>query len=1116
MIKKLFSIKNIEILFILIIGLAPLLWFSYSQVILGHDAGLPIDPQNHFQDRLFAWTERYAFGSDQTYALPGFFIHGFEALVSSIGFSLFWEQKITFIFWFLIPGVTMYFLGRYLEKKFSISHLAFPATVLYMYNHFLLQGWFVAERTKFSLYAALPLLLLILFKWQEKNIGTLKSSIYISLLFFILNGMASLPLFGGIFVCLIVYVIFYFLENLTIKGLLDLLQLIIFTGIISVLLQSYWLISYADYLLGSYSQSVVFFGGFDGVISWVKYISENTSLINLLRLQGIPEWYQNPLHPYAKDYLNNVFFIGVSMVFPILAFLPLVLFKAKKIKKYVLFFSFLALFSMIFIGGSHPPFGGLYLLFIKIIPGFLAFRTPFYKFSPALWISYSILIGLSISYFTVFLKKRSVNVSYLFYFLFAVCVIFYSYPFLTGSFFDYMKNVRTMRTNLPHYVLDFSKWTQSPENSNKRILMLPAPNPDSKIEAYTWGYWSLAPLSTLYSNASIINDSHYFSDNEKMILQDMFEAIRKNDPSWTKFIKILGIDSVVVRKDFAWNLPDSPTQSPDAYIQALHKSKIKKTKSFGEWDLYTISETSGEKINSSSKVHYFDGSGKDIGKLIEVPGFDVSIPIYASSDPSDNQDKVFNASADYIIHPACLMCDLQYKYIDPAKYSSLITRDSLFYQYTKQKNSIDMNNQDMVTVFYQIYREYLQFSRLIIEDKDQQLIIDSGKDMEKMIQLAQEKLSSAISDRKLPNEYELNDLVSVMRSVQMGLAKNIKDVSGRYNDYQVFSIIQSNIDSVISAKTRLIGLIGLTSNKASKSFIVNSKISGKFDLFYKLNDQVAKSKIQIKINGVNSEISQIDPAKDWYTQKNILLSRGKNTLEVFQSSIDFYEGDREHLVVAKPSGGCFISKTISGNVGDVVKTSFLYKTIQGDQSFYVKFIKEKDKRNYLDSEDELRPAAVNIQYTNLFVLQTHEPYVLEICNRPFANPDTDFVTTLQVEDFSLIRLVSPEAFFVSQLSKGNSSTVVYERKDQTKYEVSSITGNDILILNDSYSPRWKTDFPTSIHFMANGYSNAWLVEGSKSGAVSYSPQRTVLIGFLISSVTLLVVTSYVLLRKKKK
>jgi len=245
--------KNIlEFLIIIISGFSPLLWFRKSEIILGHDAGLTLVPVSHFLDRLYAWTERFGFGNDQTEAIPGFFIHGLEALIGLFTKDIQLVQKTAFIFWFMLPGITMYYLASKISKKHNLSFFVLPVSLFYMFNHFVLQGWFVAERTKFSLYAALPLIVCFLFDWEEKKRKTITTSILIALTLFILNGEGSLPLFGGLIISILLFIFWYLYQGFTRYRLKELIILFLLTGLIYILLNSYWIFPYVYFLSHSF------------------------------------------------------------------------------------------------------------------------------------------------------------------------------------------------------------------------------------------------------------------------------------------------------------------------------------------------------------------------------------------------------------------------------------------------------------------------------------------------------------------------------------------------------------------------------------------------------------------------------------------------------------------------------------------------------------------------------------------------------------------------------------------------------------------------------------------------------------------------------------------------
>src|SRR3989344_3358830 len=209
--KKLHNIYFLEILFLLIVGLVPLLWYKDGFIGFGHDMGFPLAPVDHFLDRLYTWTNRLGpFGSDQIQVLPGFFIHSIEAILSTLGFSILSVQKITYIFWFVLPGITMYILLRYLHPEKEDYTIRLSGSLFYMMNHYLLQAWTIAERTKFSLVAALPLVVLLIIKVLHKKESPVKNSILLALVLFFLNGGEGIPILISLFIVILVTVVLFF------------------------------------------------------------------------------------------------------------------------------------------------------------------------------------------------------------------------------------------------------------------------------------------------------------------------------------------------------------------------------------------------------------------------------------------------------------------------------------------------------------------------------------------------------------------------------------------------------------------------------------------------------------------------------------------------------------------------------------------------------------------------------------------------------------------------------------------------------------------------------------------------------------------------------------------
>ena len=60
-----------------------------------------------------------------------------------------------------------------------------------------------------------------------------------------------------------------------------------------------------------------------GAVRWSQEISKNASFNNLIKLQGIPDWYDNPQHPYSNNFLDNYFLLLLAIFFPAVAFVSL-------------------------------------------------------------------------------------------------------------------------------------------------------------------------------------------------------------------------------------------------------------------------------------------------------------------------------------------------------------------------------------------------------------------------------------------------------------------------------------------------------------------------------------------------------------------------------------------------------------------------------------------------------------------------------------------------------------------------------------------------------------------------------------------------------------------------
>ena len=94
----------LEIIFLLLVGLVPLLWFKGGYLAAGHDMSYPLAPIDFWLDRLFVWTDRVgSFGSNQTDAIPGILYTAYRRFYALTG-SLQLAQSLTSFSGLPFPG----------------------------------------------------------------------------------------------------------------------------------------------------------------------------------------------------------------------------------------------------------------------------------------------------------------------------------------------------------------------------------------------------------------------------------------------------------------------------------------------------------------------------------------------------------------------------------------------------------------------------------------------------------------------------------------------------------------------------------------------------------------------------------------------------------------------------------------------------------------------------------------------------------------------------------------------------------------------------------------------------------------------------------------------------
>ncbi len=654
-----FLYRNFEYAFVIILAFPPLLWFRDGYVLLGHDAGFRLDYLSQLPNVFYSWNSTYNFGIDWS-MFKGFLVTQFpEVTFSVLTGSFAVGEKLSLIFWFALMGIGMLTLLRSVFPAPTYRLFRLFSSTFYMYNFFILSGWTIGERAKFSLWAALPIGLLLIYNVFVRNHSVIRNGICFGLLYFFLNGGGVLPLYGGTVVVLGLAFVYFTILRFRKDGwsAVWFCSKVISAFVLPfVLLNAYYIVPNVGLLKTSYGSSVAAQGGIDGLIAWERGISQNASFFNVIRLQGLPDWSPGAAQQYIHAFLTNPFLIIFSfipIVSIILGFAWIRFANSTKEQRLLVIFLILLLpFGLVLTMGTHPPTGILYEFAMKKIPGFVMLRSSFYKFAPAFWFPMIVLSGYFLNQLLLRVKK-SPKV----YQIIGICAIIgllaYHYPFFTTDAFTLSDNFST-RVRIPSYLADITTQVKSHVEESSAILVVPKMEmyfPDLPVDTYTWGYFS---LDILPRNA--INRRFIANDGHNPIVQSLYNALYAGDAEATTYLAgVLRIDYILWRGDARLSVQTQLYDSPDIAKTLLDTNPdFKRIFETESWSLYKIIRQEVEqKIYATTSVAAYRGSDEAAGFLIQDKEVRDTLTLAKIQDTSQLQNMPYQR---LFFEAECSMC----------------------------------------------------------------------------------------------------------------------------------------------------------------------------------------------------------------------------------------------------------------------------------------------------------------------------------------------------------------------------------------------------------------------------------------------------------------------------
>lgn len=586
--------------------LTPLVWFLGQDpkiMINGLDTNFPLDPLVWFGRRFFVWDNIVNAGGDASSSVSGLFFHLLQAIPYFIGFSLKWSQIINLIFWFSAVVFSSFFLAKVIVPKSKLAQIIIVS--IYSYNTYLFNTWENVKVSNLSLYVSLPLFLATIYLLSNKSIKFSQGILYFCLASILASGSGINPAYFSVIIFLIfITAISLAIVNLKEKVFLGTLSVGILAFSFLIFINLFWILPLINDLLLQNTRGLADIG----LTNWLYSLSENTSFLNVMRLQGAWDWYSlnefgMPQYlPYTLNYLYRLPFIIYSFVFPALTFVSLLFFK-KEQRYWYFIFGFLTILGVFLGMGSHPPTGTLFIFLSEHIPFFSFYRSPWYIFTPLLILAYAGLIGLLFNNLFEFLHDRKIKfgnlISGLVFWGMVISNLLYCYPLVNGKIFRPGRS-DSYYVRFPEYVWSVKDWlTKTSSPTDSRIITYP----EDQLEIFKWGYRGTGSILNLYSNREVVVPS--FSLRSKTIsafLNEFCSLLRKEDfKSAFSMLRFFGIDEIFVKKDISTIFPEIK--------EAINQYVTKNI--FGDWIFMKPKGIGATKIFSPNYVYVNLSSEED-------------------------------------------------------------------------------------------------------------------------------------------------------------------------------------------------------------------------------------------------------------------------------------------------------------------------------------------------------------------------------------------------------------------------------------------------------------------------------------------------------------------------
>lgn len=593
-------------IYLFFLCLIPLLWFLGRGDILitGLDTNFPLNPLTWFLRRFFVWNGVNNAGVDFSSSTAGMFFHFVQLAPYLMGLSLKYVEIFSMVFWFSAIVFSSFFLSRVVVPNSKLAQVVF--VTIYSINIYLFNTWENVKVSNLALVASLPLFIATVYLWAHKKIKPGHAIVYLCVASVLASGAGINPAYFMVIVMsLVIEIAILLIGNLS-GGGWRVLRIGAGTLLVLLAVNMFWSLPLLYFLFGGHAKALNDIGFTD----WLQSLSRNTSIVNIIRLQGAWDWYAldsagMPQYlPYTLNYLYKLPFIIFSFALPFLAFFSFIFVRRENRFWYHLF-GVLALLG-IFLGvGTHSPTGDFYLFISKHLPFFSFFRSPWYIFTPILIVSYAGLCGLFFERVTMSTSGFIRRLMSVFGFVFLALYLVYNYPLINGKIFR--PNNNGFYVKFPNYVWETMAWLDKEKFDGRMISY-----PDDQLESFEWGYKGTESVLSLFSNQEVVTPTFNSASKSFSLIQRFFytQIKRGEFESAISLLRLLGVDQIFYKKD-------SPTLNPPIGdgIQ-----KLVETKNIGKWMFMKINKDKTDKIFTPTQIYKNINAKEEFAYLSSVMG----------------------------------------------------------------------------------------------------------------------------------------------------------------------------------------------------------------------------------------------------------------------------------------------------------------------------------------------------------------------------------------------------------------------------------------------------------------------------------------------------------------